>query len=203
MDGVDRGYRGVLRGAEKTQAIEGSGTSKLTPRLLSEDPTTWSSEILLAVRLTAPVERGVRHKLVFELARALKAIPELKHVKAEELRPVVKHWREISKQHIGTKYIEETWFDSYNAWDRVRFARGEEPMANAWHWALAAPPPCAANAFENPKIRRLVALCYQLQLLAGEKPFFLSCREAAKWLEVDFQLANRWLNLLVRELGSV
>jgi len=52
---------------------------------------------------------------------------------------------------------------------------------------------------EKGKLLSLASLCYHLQALRGEKPFFLGCREAGKLLGVSFQAASLWLILLASE----
>jgi hypothetical protein len=65
--------------------------------------------------------------------------------------------------------------------------------------AGTAPAPGAAAKFKSPKVRSLVCLCWQLQQLAGDKEFFLSCRSAAKLLEVSHVQTARFLRLLARK----
>ena len=50
-----------------------------------------------------------------------------------------------------------------------------------------------AMQYEQPALRRLVALCRELQSASGEEPFFLSIRTAAELLDVDPATAARWL----------
>jgi hypothetical protein len=65
-------------------------------------------------------------------------------------------------------------------------------------------PPEAGAAYESPmseKMKLLVALCYQLQVVRGTAPFFLSSRDGAKLLEVAHTTVFCWLEILADEDG--
>ena len=72
-------------------------------------------------------------------------------------------------------------------------------MATIMEKALQAPLPEVAGRYEDEPIRRLVALCRQLDREAKGGPFFLSCRTAGKLLGVSHVQANRWLFLLAHD----
>ena len=57
--------------------------------------------------------------------------------------------------------------------------------------------PEAAQDYEQAEIFRLIAMCRELQRLAGDGPFFLGCRTAGQLLSVGHDTAARWLKLLV------
>ncbi|MGH7868220.1 MAG: hypothetical protein ACREP9_11515 [Candidatus Dormibacteraceae bacterium] len=67
-----------------------------------------------------------------------------------------------------------------NAYHRAKFPLGGDTIPKAWRLAQESPIPPEAEQFENPEIKRLVALCWQLQILSGEKPFYLSSRVCQK-----------------------
>ncbi len=60
-----------------------------------------------------PAAMGQRNRQVFELARALKAIPALADAPADSLQPYVRRWHTmgVAKQVIKTEPFEETWID--------------------------------------------------------------------------------------------
>jgi hypothetical protein len=60
----------------------------------------------------------------------------------------------------------------------------------------ARPLPPAASAYHLPGLRLLVGLCAELQRLAGDRPFFLGCRDAGRLLGVPFQRAAKWIRRL-------
>ncbi|MCH8807867.1 MAG: hypothetical protein IH986_17515 [Planctomycetes bacterium] len=53
--------------------------------------------------------------------------------------------------------------------------------------------PKAAERYELPALRLLVALCRELQRAAGDAPFYLSCRTAERLLGVNHMKAWKWL----------
>lgn len=59
--------------------------------------------------------------------------------------------------------------------------------------------PEAAQDYEQVEIHRLIAMCRELQRLAGDGPFYLACRTAGRLLEVGHDTAARWLKLLVMD----
>ena len=65
--------------------------------------------------------------------------------------------------------------------------------------ALKRPPPPEADRYHLDTMRALVCLCRVLQLAAGNEPFYLSCRSAARVLGIDFRLANRMTLRLERD----
>lgn len=142
---------------------------------------------------------GQRHRQVFALARALKAIPELCDADPCDLREHVREWHRLALPHITTKAFDETWIDFLKAWPRVRFPLGTEPMELILQNVGASDLPAEAFQFEQEQVQILVLLCRELQRASGDRPFYLSCRTAGRLLSVDHATANRWLFLLVEE----
>jgi hypothetical protein len=60
----------------------------------------------------------------------------------------------------------------------------------------AAPLPAAADAYHVEALRLLVGVCRELQRLAGDRPFFLGCRDAGRLLAIPFQKAASYLRRL-------
>ncbi|MBN2025120.1 MAG: hypothetical protein JW809_20250 [Pirellulales bacterium] len=148
-----------------------------------------------------PAGPGHRNRQVFDLARALRALPTLSDAAVEDLdilRPSVLLWHNegVRRELIRTEPFEETWIDFLRAWPKIRFPQGAEPMTAILQRARQAPPPPAAARYEQAGLRLLVALCRELQRAAGEEPFFLACRTAGRLLDVSHVQASRWLFLL-------
>jgi hypothetical protein len=155
--------------------------------------------VQIAIAATLPTARGQRHRKIFEFARHLKAIPELSGADAQFLRRFVEEWHRQALPFIATKPFEETWLDFCEGWDKVKFAAGSEPIAALFAQAMRRGTPACAEWYEQPQVRSLVALCRELQKLAGESAFFLDCRTAGRLLSVEHKVAWRWLRLLIRE----
>jgi hypothetical protein len=61
--------------------------------------------------------------------------------------------------------------------------------------------PAIAAHYYLPGVRLLVALCSELQIAAGDRAFFLSCRDAAALVapHTPYQAVSRWLGRLERD----
>ena len=166
--------------------------------------TSGDDEIERAILATIPVGIGRRHTQVVHLARALKAIPRFADAPVDAMKPHVRRWHKIGLERkvIGTEPFEETWIDFINAWPRVNFTAGSEPLALIVQRAKSLSLPAAAQGYESKGVRLLIAICRELQKASGDKPFFLSCRTAGKLLELGENghiKAWRWLGLLVHD----
>lgn len=171
-----------------------SGALCCTPQ--ETNKTKIPANVEKAITDSLPKGPGKRNKQVFELARALKAIPELADASAKDLEPYVRRWHELAKPIIRTQPLEETRIDFLRAWPRVKFPKGAEPIQAIFEAAKAVEPPAVALEYEQPELRLLVILCRELQRAAGDRPFYLSCRTAGRLLGVDHATAWRWLFLL-------
>ena len=103
--------------------------------------------------------------------------------------------------NIKTKNFEETWIDFLLAWTDIKYKIGEGPMIQIFKRAVKSKPPkIAVRTYPgNTQVQLLVAFCKELQLKAGEKPFFLSARTAGKLFKVAPMTAWRWLYVLVQD----
>ncbi|MHB8956043.1 MAG: bifunctional DNA primase/polymerase [Pirellulaceae bacterium] len=145
-----------------------------------------------AIQRTIPPGPGHRERKLFELARELKAFPELADMSVNQFKPVVQAWHKVALSYIRTKSFTESWFAFQRAWSKVKFPKGNDPISHAYAQAVASdvPPGCD---YDIEGVVDLAKLCRQLQAMAGEKPFFLDCRTAAGLLDVDSTTAWRWL----------
>ncbi len=136
-----------------------------------------------AVRLS--LTQGITENIMFKYARAIRAFevttrktitqPEVSNVFAE-------WWRTAQAQKI---LPDDASFDEYallfeDTFPRARVPLGENALDTASKRAENAPMPEAAKQFSDPKMQKLVGVCFQLQKLAGSSPFFLSVRSCAK-----------------------
>src|SRR4029077_20096415 len=63
----------------------------------------------------------------------------------------------------------------------VRFAEGEE-LRVAYERARIATPSTRVLVYQNEAAHTLACLCRELQIIAGDRAFFLACRSAAQLL---------------------
>ena len=99
---------------------------------------------------------------------------------------------------LRTKEFEETWIDFLKSWPRIKYAKGDGPMAQMYAKAISVEPPDAAveKYPRHKKLQLLAALCRELQFATGDGPFFLSVRTAGRLLKVTPMTVSRWLFLL-------
>jgi hypothetical protein len=170
----------------------------------AEEKDGGDAEIERAICGAIPKRTGQRNRQVFELARALKAIPRLADAPADAIEPYVRRWHKIGLERgtIGTVPFDETRIDFLNAWPKVRFPKGNGPLAASLARAKSLPPPTVAQRYDTSGLRLLVALCRELARASGGKSFFLACRTAAELLELGenaHMTTWRWLRLLVHD----
>lgn len=209
VDWLSRGD--VIQRAQRVQRVqEGPGESRRVQRVqeIENSPSASHSsklsgsveEVILATQPTGP---GQRRFHVFKLAKNLKGIPEVANMPSKDLRPIVREWHRRALPRIRTKEWEATWFDFTDAWERVRHPGDSNPVVEALARAKAGALPGAAKDYEHPALRLLVALCRELQRHAVDRPFFLSCEDAAQLLgdgaHPSPMTVWRWLGGLVRD----
>ncbi|HVK59876.1 MAG TPA: hypothetical protein VM735_13910, partial [Candidatus Kapabacteria bacterium] len=78
-------------------------------------------------------------------------------------------------------------------------------LSRAMEKVNTCPPPKEAEQFPDRDIQRLISLCYYLQLETGNKPFFLSSRQAEQLLggKVSHTTAWQWLKVLEDPYGLI
>ena len=155
-----------------------------------------------AILLTIPNSERQRNGRLFEFARYLKAMPQYSDCDdVSDLRDLVKQWHTRALPYIKTRQFEETWADFIIAWKRVKFPKGQEPMAKIFQKAIESDPPGIVLQLYpgNQVVQLLASLCYQLQQARDDRPFFLSCRTAGRLLEMSYMQANRYLIMFEAE----
>ena len=152
-----------------------------------------------AILQTLPLRQGERARRLFDFARALKGMPQYADADGAALEPLVREWHRQAYPVIGTKPFEESLIDFLKAWSKVKYPAGAGPLDALLRKARrTALPPCGQR-YEQAEMQLLVKLLAEMQRVAGDKPFFLSCRSAAKVLGVSHDTTARWLFLLVTQ----
>src|SRR5262245_37632528 len=140
--------------------------------------------------LQEAVQLSLNHSLnhgmndcLFIFARALKAF-EITHdrrLQPPELQSAFSLWWSAASSLLPPNADFDEWrFDFEDTFAKTHAALGANSLEEAIHRADSSPMPPQAERYTSPKIRRLVAVCYHLQLLQGNSPFFLSVRDGAK-----------------------
>lgn len=152
-----------------------------------------------AIEKTLPTNEGQRHHCIFEFCRWLKAIPRFTDApaKAPELEEILRLWHQRALPFIRTKDFDETVINFRSGWPRVRYLKGHEPMNEIMLRACKSNFPKTPRKYDSMTVKELLKICRELQRSRGDAPFYLSCRTAAKFLEVSPMQISRYFFLLV------
>ena len=120
-----------------------------------------------------PEFKFARGVLAFELFTG-KRLPK------EELPAAFNVWWSAAQATLPSDTDrDECMFLFMDAYDKAKTPLGSNVIQQALARVASSPPPPEANRYDSPKLKTLVHLCYELQKLAGDRPFFLSVRDAA------------------------
>lgn len=181
----------ALSRTESQEPLEGPPTTEDLyptephPPIPCVTPPGGDTEYLVGVAIstTQPAGVGERHRKLFDLARALKSIPELRDADPETLKPIVLKWWRQAWPNIRTKDWATSWSRFRNAWRDARRPK----------WSTVSGLTSQAS---GTGADRLAAICAILQGIAGDKPFFLDCRTAGRLLGVSHKSAWKHLKRL-------
>lgn len=158
------------------------------------DPEALEAAIVAAIDRTLPDQHGQRHRQIFEFARELKAIvPDWTF---DQLEPYWRNWHDAARPNMRTTDLITNTMDFVDALDKVKFPAGSEPIRGFFDTAVNNPVNILPEYGEK-NIPYLVALCRELQLAAGRKPFYLSYRAVGRLFNISHTQAGNWLKLLV------
>jgi hypothetical protein len=162
-------------------------------------PSNVQAEIEATVASTVPSYRGHRHWQLWELIRGLKSIPQLADQDATALRGIVQDWhRRVQEANMTRSKFNVTWAEFRDGWDRYDSEK-DGKLSDLYRLAAERPtPPWIVERYtdDDPRFITLVKLCIVLHEIAGEKPFPLDGRSAAKVTGIP----HRTVALLLRML---
>ena len=141
-----------------------------------------SNQVDALLEQLVPTAPGQSHRSLFALARRVKGLP------IEMLRKVFEAWHERALPHLG-KQRDEYFFEFLEAVDCVRYPEGEAVLEGAWKRANSEPLP-EVPGIESDQVRRLVALCRELQIHAGQHPFFLPARVVQRLFSLEHPMGG-------------
>lgn len=152
-----------------------------------------------AVQLS--LKDGLNKDCLFKFARAIKAF-EITHdhrLPPAELQSAFSLWWSTAKPLLPPDADMDEWlFVFEDTYQKTHAALGANSLQEAIRLADANPPPPQAARFPSPNLKRLIAVCYYLQMLQGNSPFFLGVRDAAKIADAkSLMQAAAWLAGLV------
>lgn len=138
-----------------------------------------------------PNAPGQSHRLLFALARRVKRLP------TEMLHKIFDAWHQRASPHLS-KPRDDYFFEFLEAVECVRYPEGEAVLESAWRRVNSVPLP-EVPGIESDHVRRLVALCRELQIHAGQHPFFLPARVVQRLFRLEHPMVGwRWLTGLCR-----
>jgi len=156
-----------------------------------------------ALQLAQPTAEHQNNARLFTLARDVRAL-EIAEGREWNLYDLL--WRVFNPWYEANQYLREDqssddyWCEFLRAHDSVKFPRHEDIRDRAWAASETQVfPRVALESFTDPELRQLVLWCQELQRLAGDKAFWLSCRDVQQrfGLSNATRAANR-LHALVR-----
>ena len=194
------------RGREDRETERSEKQSNRRDRVTDDTHETDDSALSASVQTLQDAARiALEHGMEnshFILARAVKAFEvcnRRKLPKAELPGAFAVWWNMADGQLPADADYDEYLFVFLDAYERAKHPLGCNVLEVAKERASKQPLPKVALSFKSPKLQLLVAVCYQLQHLAGESSFFLSIRTAAKLIDVRMETANAYLNGLVQQ----
>lgn len=144
----------------------------------------------------------VNDKCLFALSRAIKAfeITNNRRLPPKELPAAFALWWSAAKPHLPPDADFDEWcLDFEDTFAKTHSALGANSLEEAIRRAATSPLPTQAARYSSPKLKRLIAVCYHLQILQGASPFFLSVRDTAQIMETkNLHKANAMRAGLVR-----
>jgi len=179
-------------GFRAINATHGTEDSVLTARV---------STLPEAVQIS--LAQGVTGNSLFIYARVLLAFEATTGVKLQpaDLESAFAEWWRRAKPILPP----DAEFDEYRflfmeACASARIPWGSNVLQQAIGRAETEPEPPECERYKSPGVRKLVIVCWQLQRISGEDPFFLSVRSAQTILgTLSPRAAHAALNGLVRD----
>ena len=180
------------RETEVTDAIFGRSVAPSTPSLCLT--------VEQAVEMALPDKIHQNNDRLFTLARAVKTIEaQSDKFTPTRLRDIFSQWYGRAAQFLRPEQSRDEYMVQFlNAYASARVPFGEGVVSQAWKAAQEKPlPPEAVELFEDATLRLVVALCRELQIVAGQAPFYLAARTLQRLLHQDgHATAARWLKTL-------
>lgn len=151
-----------------------------------------------AVQLAMPDNAHQNNDRLFILARAVKTLENQSgKFTPAQLRAVFSRWFQRATEFLRPEQTHDEYMTQFlNAYASAKIPLGEGVITQAWKQAQEKPlPPEAVENFEDQNLRLVVALCRELQIIAGQEPFYLSSRTVQRLTKQESHAtAARWLS---------
>lgn len=191
---------GVTEVTEDTDAVLCGSVSLASPSLCLT--------VEQAVKLALPDKVHQNNDCLFTLARAIKTLEiQLGNFTPPQLKEVFSRWFNQASEFLRPDQTRDEYMTQFlSAYASAKVPLGEGVVEQAWKSVRQkALPAEAVDNFEDSSLRLVVALCRELQIVAGQGPFYLSARTLQRLFHHDSHVtAARWLKALcVLKLLSV
>ena len=147
---------------------------------------------------TLPTREGERNSCLFQFARHIKG--QQPNATRDELRTLVNEWHKLALPMIGTKDFAVTFTDFMHGWERIKHPHGAtlKTIINGIDFATPLPSWIHSLCY-GEAANRLVHVCIALQRHEGDKPFFISARQAGLLTGMHYTDASKLLTALVAD----
>lgn len=204
---TDRPYKPQT--IQNSHTVQSAHTSHMTNNSqISQGSDTVSSPsspavvhtIAEAVRLALPSRPNKNHSHLCKLAGALKAHELTAGVVLtnKELKEAFCAWYKRATPFLKLSQSEQAYFLEFmDAWSNIKGPLGETAVQIAFRRAQSAPIPREASIkdFDDPDICLLISLCRELQIIAGNLPFYLSPYTVKElFAQSSHSTAAKWLS---------
>ena len=114
---------------------------------------------------------------------------------SEKLKEIFNQWHQRNSYLRKGLSREDYYFEYLASLEGVQYPLAQEDvLQSALENARSSTPPPEVTHFEDKKMILLVSICRELQLKAGDRAFFISCRKAATLVgHKSYTTVNRWL----------
>ena len=175
------GFIGTER-TEYTESTEYTEVNRVNESGLAQTPEKAPSFAPMSltdlIKACLPTARKQNHKMLFKLARGVKALEKARQspfTDAEHVEAFNGWWKLAHKYRDPSITVDEYCEEYRIAHDGALFPLGESGVKTAWENAIRQEPPEIAKDFD-PTLRPAISLFRELQRINKDKPFFLSCR---------------------------
>jgi hypothetical protein len=136
---------------------------------------TWEE----AIEKALPTTTHTSHKLLFKLNGALLAFEHTTKTKIadNEWREIFSGWYKRAQRFLNPEMTEEEYYIEFrDAKRNIKYPLTENEVDAAWKKSAAQtnPPEAQEAGLKSPNLIRFIAFCRELQILNGNKPFYLS-----------------------------
>ena len=154
-----------------------------------------TEEFIIARSL--PTSPRKNHISLFELARGVRGLKAQSgsSFSSEKLEEIFNQWHQRNSYLRKGQSREDYYFEYLESLEGVQYPFAQEDvLQSALENARSSTPPPETTHFEDKRMKLLASICRELQLMAGDRAFFVSCRKAAILVgHKSYKTVNRWL----------